>query len=110
MPENWFVFSLFGVSLLPHTNGLLSVVEPIQGFLLYFPPIVDGLGLQVGILVKSNTFQRLDELFYHQIVICASIVVCLNEMSNMLFWITLSIKLLELYRLVAMGYAECATL
>jgi len=89
-------FHCFGVGQLSHADDSLGIIEPIQKFLLDLLPTVDGFGLHVNIPVTSNTFQHPDEPFYHQIVHRSSIVTCFNEMYNMLFWVALSIKLLEL--------------
>jgi len=93
--QNQFVFSLFCVGQLIHVDGMLSAVETVQKLLLHLPPTVDGLKLQVGIPVKGDTFQHLDDLLHHQIIVHASTVVCLDKMCNMLFWIALSIELQE---------------
>ena len=105
--QNWFVFALFGVGQLSQVDDTLGAVEPVQEFLLHLPPTIHKLGLQVGIPVKCNTSQHPDKLFYHKISVHASVVACFNEMCNMLFWVTLSIKLLDLWWLVAMGHVEC---
>ena len=86
---------------------MLSAVETVQKLLLHLPPTVDGLKLQVGIPVKGDTFQHLDDLLHHQIIVHASTVVCLDKMCNMLFWIALSIELQEFWRWIATGHAQC---
>ena len=83
--QNWFVSPLFGVGQLCHANGTLNVAEPVQQFFLHLPQTVDGIGLQVYMPVKDNTFQCLDKLFYHQIIVYASIIACFNEICNISF-------------------------
>jgi len=46
------------------------------------------------------------KLLYQLISLCASITVCLNEVSDMLFEVALTIELVELGRLIAMGHAK----
>ena len=43
----------------------------------------------------------------HQLVsLCASIITCFNEVRDMLFGVALSIELVELGKLIAMGHAQ----
>jgi len=73
--------------------------------LVHLPLTINGFWLHVNILIKGYMFQCLDKLFYHLVIVCASVVVCLNEMCHMLFRVTVSIKLLEFWR-VAIRHAE----
>ena len=74
----------------------MSVIESIRELSLHLPQVVNELRLQVGILVKGDTFQHLDELLYHQVVVYVSIIACVNEMCNVLLRVVISMELLEL--------------
>ena len=75
--------------------------------MLHLPPTINKFQLQVSIPMKGTTLQYLDELIYHQITVRAGVVACLNGMGYTMFRVSLPIKLLELWRLVATGHAEC---
>jgi len=85
---------------------MFVAVELVKELLPHLFPTVDGLRLQVDILIKGNTLQCLDELLHHEAVVSPDILACLNEICNMLFWVTFPIKLLELGGLVIVGYVE----
>ena len=79
--QNFLFLPLFCVGQLSHIDGMLTAVELVQELLLHLSLILNGLGLQISIQVKRDTFQRPDELLYHQVTVYASIIACLNEMA-----------------------------
>ena len=98
------------VCQLHHADSALSAIELIEEILLHLFSAINGLRLQVSIPVKGNAFQCLDELFHHEVAVSPSIVACLNEMCDMLLWITFPIKLMELRRLATEGHVESINL
>ena len=64
--------------------------------MFYLFPAVNGLGLQVRIPIKGDLFERSNKLFHQPVSLGTSITARLNEVSDVLFGIALTIKLVEL--------------
>ena len=60
--QDRFIFPLLSICEFYHTNSALSSVESVEELILYLFPAIDGLRLQVDVLIKSNAFKESDEL------------------------------------------------
>ncbi|KAA0050092.1 uncharacterized protein E6C27_scaffold675G00860 [Cucumis melo var. makuwa] len=83
-------------SLLHHADDTPSAVEAVEKVPLKLLPTITGFEFQVGVPVEGVSFESSDELFYQQIPSYTNSFTCFNEIDNVLFWVVLSIKLLEL--------------
>jgi len=86
---------------------MLSVVDPIYKLLLNLPTSIDGLMLQVGILVERDAFQCSDKLIYLLVAVRTRIIAYPNEICNMLFRVALSVEMLQFWWLMMAGYGKC---
>jgi len=69
-------------------------------------PAVYRLGFQVRIPIEGDPFERSNKLLYQPVPISANIATRLNEVSDVLFGIALTIKSVEFRRLVSMRHAK----
>ena len=97
---------LFGICQLHHVDDTLCVVEVIEKISLKVLPTINGFRLKVGVSVESVSFESSNELFYQQISSRTNSFTCFIEMSNMLFWVAIYIKLLELGWLISIRHSE----
>ena len=67
---------------------------------------VNRLGLQVCISIKGDPFKRSNELLHQPVSLSANIAARLNEVSDVLLGIALTIKLVEFRGLVTMGHMK----
>ena len=74
--------------------------------MLYLFLAVNRLRLQVRIPVKGDSFERTNKLFHQSISLSTSIAACLNKVGDVLFGITLTVKLVERRGLVSMRHAK----
>ena len=61
---------------------------------------VNGLGLKISVPIKGIPLKGADKLFHKEISFCASIVTSFDEVGNVLFGISLLVKLLKFRRLI----------
>ena len=104
--EDRFIFPLLSICEFCHTNSALNAVESIKKLILHLFPAIDGFGLEVGLLVKSNAFEGLDELLHQPVSFSSSIIACFDEMCNVLFGVVLFVKLINLWRLISARHAK----
>ncbi|KAA0041833.1 uncharacterized protein E5676_scaffold83G00230 [Cucumis melo var. makuwa] len=104
--NDWLSLSLSCICKLHHADDMSSAVEAVEKVPLKLLPTINGFGFKIGVPVEGIFFKSLDKLFYQQIPSCTSSFTCFNEMSNVLFWVGLSIKLLELGWLVSIQHYE----
>ncbi|KAA0047488.1 uncharacterized protein E5676_scaffold313G00110 [Cucumis melo var. makuwa] len=102
--NDWLPLPLSGVCQLNHADHTSGAVEAIEKVPLNLLPTINKFKLQVGVPVEGVSFESLDDLFYQKFPSCTSTFTCFNEMSNMLFWVALFIKLLELGWLVSIRH------
>ena len=86
---------------LHHVDDTSGSVQAIEKVPLKLLPTINGFMFQVNVPVEGVSFESLDKLFYQQISSRTSSFTCFNEVSNVLFWVAFSIKLLELGWLVS---------
>ncbi|KAA0036870.1 uncharacterized protein E5676_scaffold110G002440 [Cucumis melo var. makuwa] len=91
--DDWLFLSFSCICQLHHTDDTLAAVKAIEKVPLKLLPTINGFRLKVGVLVENVSFESLDELFYQQIPSCTSSFTCFNKLSDVLFWVAISIKL-----------------
>ena len=72
----------------------------IQKLSFHLLPNVNELGLNISVPIKGIPLKGADKLFHKEISFYASIVTSFDEVGNVLFGISLLIKLLKLRRLI----------
>ena len=101
-----FILPLFSIYQFYHTSSALTV-ESVKEFMFHLFPVVNGFGVQVHIPIEIDPFKRSKKKMLHQPnSLYASIATRLNEVSGMLFGITLIIKSIEFNRLEAIGHMK----
>ena len=72
----------------------------IQKLSFHLLPTINGLGLKISVPIKGIPLKGVEKLFHKVISFCANIVTSFDEVSNVLFGISLPVKLLKLRRLI----------
>jgi len=62
--KNRFIFSLFSICYLSHTNSALGAIELVEKLLLYLLPAINGLGQHISMPVERDALQSSDKLFH----------------------------------------------
>ncbi|TYK28171.1 hypothetical protein E5676_scaffold289G00860 [Cucumis melo var. makuwa] len=89
-----------------HVGDSPSDIEAAEELFFQLFPTVNYFRLQIGIPLESIFFQASNK-FPDQLVSSTScIFTCFNKMSNVLFWIVPSTKLLKLWRLVPTKHSQ----
>ena len=70
-------------------------VEAIEKLTFKLLLTVNGPWLEVGIPIKSITFQRAHELFDHKVIISASIIASFHKVGNILAGVSFAIEFFE---------------
>ena len=104
--DDWLPLSLFAICLLHHADDTLGAVKAIEKVPLKLLPTINGFMFQVDVPFEGVSFQSSNELLYQQISSRTRSFTCFNEVSNVLSWVTLFIKLLELGWLVSIRHYE----
>jgi len=77
-----------------------STIIAIQKLSFHLLPTVNGLGLKISVPIEGIPSKGVDKLFHKEISFCASTVTSFGEVGNVLFGISLLVKLLKLRRLI----------
>ncbi|TYK11599.1 uncharacterized protein E5676_scaffold263G00430 [Cucumis melo var. makuwa] len=101
--DDWLSLLLSYVCKLHHVDYTSSVVETVEKVPLKLLPTINGFGFKFGLPVEGVSFESSDELFEAS---RTSNFTCFDEVSNVLFWIALSIKLLELRWFVPIQHSQ----
>ena len=101
-----FIFPLLRIYQFCHANSALSGVESVKELLFYLFRTVNGFKFQACIPIEGDPFKRSNKLLYQPFFLSASIAIPFNEVSDVLFGIPLTIKLVEFRGLVAMGHKK----
>ena len=105
--NDWLIILLLSVSQYYYVGHTAHVIKAIQELTFYLCPTINGFRSKVGIPIKCYIFKRSHKLFHEGVTFCASIVVSLDEVRNMLPGVPLAIKLFEFRWLTAMTYIKC---
>lgn len=97
---DWFIFFLSCSSNFCHAHCQTSAIEAIEKPSFQLIPTINGISCKVSVLIKSIAVKGAHKLLHHLISKSPSIIACFDELSHVLFRTTLSIKLLELGRLI----------
>ena len=84
----------------------MSAIKLIKEFFFKLLPTIDWFRLQVSIPIESISFKWSNKLPNKEVSSSSCILASLYEVSNMLFWTSFPIKLLEFRRLVFIRHSH----